>query len=275
VINKTRWIKKKFIGVDFSGSARAGNLIWLAIGVYENGGLKIIDCRRARDLPGGGIKRDLALTALRVFIGQQKNAVVGLDFPFSLPQQLVEEVSWENFILSFPGKYNSPGNFRKACFEAAGRQELKRKTERESKAPFSPYNLRLYRQTYFGICDLFYPLLKNDQISVLPMQEPETAKPWLIEICPASFLKHEGINISYKGRSECDRQEKYRARQEILGFMENTKSVRFELPELRETILNNRGGDALDSVIAAYCTLKVDGEIVPAYEVGIEGYIYY
>lgn len=263
--------KEKFIGVDFSGATNAGNLIWIASGIYENGGLQILDCRAARDLPDAGSNRDLALGALRQFAGQQKEAVIGLDFPFGLPKSLVEEDSWESFILSFPRKYNSPDHFRKVCLEAADGRELKRATDMVSKAPFSPYNLRMFRQTYYGICDLLYPLIKNNEVSVLPMQKSEAGKPRLLEICPASFLKREGINISYKGRPE----EKYRARLKILEYMENEKGLRYELTSLRDTILENRGGDALDSLIAAYCAFKYGSEISPAYEAGVEGYIYY
>ena len=62
-MNISDWLKNQFIGVDFSGSARAGHLVWITTGVYESGGLKIINCLRARDLPEGGIKRDIALEA--------------------------------------------------------------------------------------------------------------------------------------------------------------------------------------------------------------------
>ena len=103
---------KSFIGVDFSCAAMAGKLIWVASSINVRDRLKINSCLKAADLPGGGIDRDAAISALRYFIEQQKNAVIGLDFSFSLPQQLIKEKAWEEFILSFPIKYSSPEHFR-------------------------------------------------------------------------------------------------------------------------------------------------------------------
>jgi hypothetical protein len=261
---------KDIIGVDFSGAAGAGKLIWVACGFKENGRLKINSCQSAADLPGGGIKRDRALDALCSFIELRNNALIGLDFSFSLPQQLIKEKAWEEFILSFPDKYCSPEHFRRFCFEATEGKELKRKTEMDKKAPFSSYNLRMYRQTYYGICKLLNPLVKKDRATVLPIQIPKPGKPWLMEICPASFLKGEGMRISYKGRS----QDKHDARLKILQFLENEKKLQFEKLHLRKLILEEHGGDALDSVIAACSVSQVSGKLPLLEEADLEGFIF-
>ncbi len=271
MINNNDWLEKKFIGIDFSGSARAGRSIWVAEGFYDDGVLKISACSSAAALPNSSPERDIALKALRHYIARQSNTVIGLDFPFGLPEQLVEKDCWEDFIRSFPKKYSSPAQFRNSCRESTGGRELKRATDRESRAPFSPYNLRLFRQTYYGILKLLFPLVENDEVSVLPMQKQSAGKPWLIEVCPASYLKREGYNLSYKGRTE----EKFQARMEIIKFLEKEKGLKFESRGIRETVLNNRGGDALDSVIAVYCMLWVGGKIPPAKAAGLEGYIFY
>ncbi len=94
----------------------------------------------------------------------------GFDFPFGLPAALVSESSWETFVLRFPDRYPDVTGFRQARREAAGGREWKRRTDLESKTPFSPYNLRLFRQTYYGIRDLLHPMIAAGLASVVTVQ---------------------------------------------------------------------------------------------------------
>jgi hypothetical protein len=264
---------RQVYGIDFSGAKDAGKKIWIASGIIDDDALRIEDCRRAEALPGSGRSRDRCLAALKDFIGREKTAVFGLDFPFGLPRALIKQDRWESFVLSFPDDYPSPEAFRRACHATAGGRELKRATDRESQTPFSPYNLRLYRQTYFGIRDVLYPLVRDQLACVLPMQTMLPDKPWILEICPASTLKQEALYQPYKGRSEEHRQ----AREHILRGVEKKA---LSIPaELRAEIVGNREGDALDSVIAAFATFRAlhdPAGLVPegndAYK--LEGYVY-
>ena len=257
-------------GVDFSGAQNAWKLIWVASCVIDGDALRVEDCRPVAELPGSG--RDLggALTALRDFIAESKDCVFGLDFPFGLPRSLIQDEDWESFIRSFPNSYPSAGEFKRACFEAAGRKELKRLTDCESRTPFSPYNLRLYKQTYFGIRDVLVPLVHSEQVCVLPMQRPESGKAWVLEICPASSLRRRGLyGTKYKEKSPGPRHD-------ILSAYET--STPLCIPKrIRSRIVNDRGGDALDSVIAACAVFaalpnlaRVGREKVYA----LEGYVY-
>ena len=242
----------EIVGVDFSGAKDAGKKIWIAQGVIKGDVLMIIECFQAKDLPGAGRHRERSLIALREFIRKQKDSIFGLDFPFGIPINLVKEKSWEKFVISFDGTYINPGELRMVCKLAAGGKELKRFTDVEAKTPFSPYNLRLYRQTYFGIKDVLGPLIRNNAACVLPMQKPLPDRAWVIEICPASTLRRENLSLPYKGRGE-----KYRTgRVKILKGIEKTGALIIKESGLRSKILENRGGDALDSVIAAFGTFK-------------------
>jgi len=238
---------QRVFGIDFSGAADAGNRIWIAEGTIENDRLRIAVCRRARDLPESATTRDPCLGALRSFIEAQGPAVVGLDFPFSLPAALVEPDDWEAFVRSFGQRYATPKAFRQSCRQAAGGAESKRLTDRESQTPFSPYNLRLFRQTYHGIRDLLAPLVRSAAVCVLPMQPALSDRPWLLEICPASTLKHNGLYAPYKGRSAKHTQ----ARVRILESIEHGYGLYFPDVAVRDLVVDNPGGDALDSVIAA------------------------
>lgn len=238
-------------GVDFSGAADAGRHIWIASGTIDGDALRIEECRRAESLPGAGRRRDQSLAALRAFIAGERGAAIGLDFPFSLPLSLVGAGTWEAFTRAFVARYAHPDAFKRACLALAGGRELRRLTDVEARTPFSPYNLRLYRQTYSGIRDLLAPLAQVGAACVVPMQPPRPGLPWLLEVCPASTLKRAGLYRSYKGRSG----EHRAARERILAGIESPGTVAIPAP-LRQVMLDDTGGDALDSLIAAVATAR-------------------
>lgn len=239
-------------GIDFSGARDAGRRIWIARGIIEEAGLFVTECFQAKDLPGSGEDRERCHRALREFINKQKDSIFGMDFPFGLPKTLVEEGSWEEWVLAFKDLYASPEQFRGLCTVTSGGKELKRLTDVEKRTPFSPYNLRLYRQTFFGIKDVLGSLITDSAVSILPMQKPVPGKSWVIETCPASTLKREGLILPYKGEGE----KKRSAREKILGCMQNTGILKIKKSALHSTIIDNRDGDALDSVIAAFAAFR-------------------
>jgi len=239
-------------GVDFSGARDAGKKIWIAHGIIQEDVLLITECFQAKDLPDSGRDREQSFKALREFINKQKDSIFGLDFPFGIPKSLVKEESWKKFVSSFEDIYTTPEEFRRLCKSRSEGKELKRFTDIEAKTPFSPYNLRLYRQTYFGIRDMLGPLIRNDKICALPMQKPLPDRAWVLEICPASTLKKENLSLPYKGRGETKRT----ARVKILDGIKKTEVLNIKKSALRSKILEDRGGDALDSVIAAFATFR-------------------
>jgi hypothetical protein len=265
---------RQVYGVDFSGAVDAGKKIWVTQGVIDEDALRILACYRGADLPGSGVGRDRCLAVLRDFIANKTEGVFGLDFPFGLSRELIQASTWEDFVLSFPDRYTNPEGFRQACWTAADGSELKRVTDRENGAPFSAYNLRLFRQTYYGIRDVLGPLVRDQLASVLPMQSPTPGRAWVLEICPASTLKRESLYLSYKGKGE----EHTVARKRILDSVEQTAPL--SLPDaLRSVILEDTGGDVLDSLVAAFAVSRTLRNPVasPALEESVfelEGYIY-
>jgi hypothetical protein len=204
----------------------------------------------------------------------QNRAALGLDFPFGLPQALVGYHDWESFVLAFPYDYPDPEAFLGFCRQTAQGRELRRLTDVTARTPFSPYNIRLYRQTYYGLRDVLHPLVRKNRACVLPMEEPAKDKPWLLEICPASTLKQEGLYTPYKGNDDRCRS----ARRHILQALER-KSIAIREQALRARILLDAGGNALDSVIAALATFRaLDTSLAPEVECSgayaVEGYVY-
>ncbi len=262
-------------GVDFSGAVDAGKKIWIANGSLKGERLLIKDCRRADTLPASGRDHDRCLTALRDFIKSRSNAAFGLDFPFGLPRPIVPDRSWEEFICAFPNRHKSPEEFRQACFTAAGGLELKRGADRHNRTPFSAYNIRLYKQTYFGIGAILCPLVRENLACVLPMQSAVVGKPWILEVCPASTLKAMDLYFPYKGRTVEHRDTRSRLVGEIerLAFLDKMPS------SVRSAMVEDQGGDALDSVIALLATfraLRNKNAPLPGYDEScrIEGYVY-
>jgi hypothetical protein len=267
-------VRDRVYGVDFSGAKDAGKRIWIASGAPVKGTLQIQSCRPAENLPGSSGERDHSLWALRRLIIAETRAAFGLDFPFGLPEALVAHEHWESFVLAFPQDYPSPKAFRERCCKAAQGKELRRLTDGVAQTPFSPYNIRLYRQTFYGIRDLLHPLVEKGQARVLPMQEPAEDRPWLLEICPASTLKRKGLYMPYKGNRDRHRS----ARRQILGALERSR-IAIEEPALRSTIVQDSGGDALDSVIAALATFEALSSAQPPVledhrTYALEGYVY-
>ncbi len=266
---------RRVYGVDFSGASKAGKKIWIASGLIEGNALHIQACHRAQDLPGSGADRDRCLAALRNLIAWEGPGVFGLDFPFGLPRALIKEGTWDGFVLPFPDRYASPEEFRHICYQEANGSELKRVTDRESHTPFSPYNIRLYRQTYYGIRDLLAPLVRDGLVWVLPMQPALPDRPWVMEICPASTLKRENLyQVSYKGKGRA----KYAARVGILAAIQEMGPLFVPAP-LRSAILDDIEGDALDSLVAAFSVFRTLRDLSSLAVVGngayaMEGYVY-
>lgn len=258
-------------GVDFSGARDAGRKVWVASGTIDGAVLRVEDCRRGESLPGGGKDRARCLQALVEFIESERAVAVGLDFPFGIPGDLVEDDSWEGFIAGFAARYDTPEDFKESCFQATRGAELKRRTDRECHTPFSAYNLRLYKQTFFGIRDVLRPLVTEGKVRVLPMQKPEPGLPWLLEVCPASTLRFRALRARYKKQTPQHRK----ARHHILKALQTD----MEIPgEVIDAALEDHRGDAIDSIIAAQVTARalasVTDPLLDGHDYMLEGQVY-
>jgi hypothetical protein len=245
-------------GVDFSGAAYAGKKIWIARGAVDGDRLVLQACYPGMSLPGSAAEREVCLAALRRLMSVNRDGLFACDFPFGIPRMLVPDASWEAFVASFPDRYRSPEEFRTSCWTAAGGRELRRVTDQEARVPFAAYHVRLYRQTYYGIRDLLHPLLQEGAITIPPMQSPAHGRATVIEICPASTLKREGLYTSYKGKTFEHREERGR----ILTALEATAGITLADDRIRSAIVDDPEGDALDSVIAAGAAFRASRSLL-------------
>lgn len=239
-------------GIDFSGGRSGGNSTWIASGTLDEGSLKIDECRTGSSLPGSSTQREPFLETLRDWMREQGSCAIGMDFPFGLPAKLVEEETWVDFAAGFPKQYPDADMFRMKCQQASPGEELTRATGDTAQTPYSPYNLRMYKQTYHGIAGLLSPLVQEDEICVLPMMEPEEGKPWLFEVCPSATMREQGYRSSYKGTT----QEHRAARTRILKNLQGSGTLTIRAQGVLSSVLRDSGADALDSVISGFAVTK-------------------
>jgi len=242
--------QRDIFGVDFSGAKAACNKIWISHGQVIGERLVLVECYPLSEVSPAKLGRDHGLRALLGLICSSKSSIFGMDFPFGIPLPLMQGLSWNEFIRHFPELYASEDEFRDINRRTSGNVELKRATDKDVKAPFCVYNLRLYRQTYFGIRDIIRPLVISDAASILPLQPLKADVPWLMEICPASTLKKEGLYNPYKGKGSKEKAN----REHILDHLEK-KAVDMSTG-IRDKALQNADGDALDSIIATYSVFR-------------------
>ena len=242
-----------FVGIDISGGAKPEKTTWLTRIRVEHGVVPTVEVSASlAQLPS---ERSALLHKtnpfLKVFewIVQDPEAIIGIDASFSLPKALFsKEADWETWVMAFPSSYATADEFREKCQTQANGKELKRQTDIEAKTPFSPYNLRHYKQTYTTLREVLRPVLMAGKASVLPFQPVAMRKPWIVECCPASILKRLGWDKTpYKGTQESHQFTRAALLQQAL------KQFFVNVPlEIQQAYLTNKTGDALDSFLIAW-----------------------
>ena len=262
----------RILGIDFSGAADAGRKIWIAEGVARNGAFELRDLRQACTLDGGGVAPGMAISALVRHILREPRTVAGCDFPFTLPRSLIDKPTWVDFVAAFPGRFADADSFRAWALHKAHGRELRRDADRAAATPFNSYNLRIYRQTWWGIVALLHPLVTSGAAIAVPYQ-PRTRRPLpiLIEACPACSLKSIGIYSPYKGRTAAHR----RNRRAILTHLVSQRFLTTPPAKMMRLMIDDIGGDALDAVIAALATSTADLRRDVAQDEMLDGRIYW
>lgn len=260
-------VSRRVVGVDFSGGSSAGRKIWLAEGTLRGERVEVDSLRRACDLPGSAPGRDRAIASLREWIAAQPGGtVIGCDFPFSLAKDMLGHPTWDAFAAAFAHDYPHA----EALYEAGrAKSPPVRRADQEARTPFAPHNLRLYRQTYYGIRDLLAPLAAAGQARIIPFHDLAADLPVLIEVCPASRLKAHGRYQPYKGA------ELRAVRVRLLNWLIDHDIVISSA--LSAAAAEDAEGDALDSLIAAVCAARALAQLTAPVDAlsRIEGRVYF
>jgi hypothetical protein len=262
---------RRVFGVDFSAAVDAGKHIWVCRAHPGSEGVRIESVDPLSELPGGAVERGAALRALAGKAAESPRSAWGFDFCFALPAAVLDGLApaLRDYTsqLDLVSAFGSADRMRDACVRASDSGELRRRTDAEASTPFSPYNLRIYKQTYHGMVDVLRPLRGRAEVAVLPFDRlPDAvdsagkrlpfnraagrAAPhiYLMEVCPASLLKALGRHTAgYKGAAPSAAEQ----RRAILARLVSEGLVRPAARALRQRIVEQPGGDALDSVLAA------------------------
>ena len=275
-------------GVDFSGAKLAGRNIWVARAEFRNAkrgpSLRLAELSCLESLAGTA-ERVPALRFLVDLIRRSERALWGMDFPFGLPVEVMDDgCTWAGQL----------GHVRRWTDEAyalglwclgrakalGGPNHIRRTTDVDVKAPFDCYHYRIIYQTFHGMRDVLGPLARSPRTAVLPFQHRRLAGALRVvcESCPGSTLKrmrlpHQNYKQPAGGPLTARRR---RTRHAILQGL----SAHVEVGDrFRRTIMRNPGGDALDAVIAAvgveHAWRTADHAAVRGHaRYGREGYVY-
>ncbi|MFB6218603.1 MAG: DUF429 domain-containing protein [Halobacteriaceae archaeon] len=274
-------------GIDLGvGRADAGRRTWVTAAVPVEGGVRVEHCGPATAVLDAAPDRPATLRALREFVRDRDGgAAVGLDCPFGLPAdlatRLVGAVDWQTFLTAFPRQFAGPDDLEAACTAWARTRGDRTYRLRRSEAAFGAqcaYGFVGKHLTYHGIAGLLEPLRAD--AAALPMDLPGAAsrdgppaRPLLLETYPAGALAARGLpSEGYKTDTDAARERRARC-------LDGLPAV---LPEpVRETVRDDAGGDALDSVVAAAVAARATRsreaalpDDLPRRDWALEGYVY-
>ncbi|AUV81211.1 hypothetical protein C2R22_05670 [Salinigranum rubrum] len=262
-------------GVDFSGSQTPGRSIWITEARYNTGGFKIESCRSAIDRfnLSSNPSRDTVYNELRDLVRSHPSAVFGFDFPFSLPEPVIGDNTWPEYLDTLQNYFDnhSAERFRKnrvgRAESATGARYLRRETDWKygGQCPYSP---QIQYQTLYGQRDLLAPLITKGGARALPLQTRVNKSPWLIEVYPAATLSLLGF---YRQGYKNQPKSKERRESNVDGLRNRGVKINNSIRDICR-----KSDDAHDSLFAAYAVLNALQDDFPKDNNGaaIEGQIF-
>jgi hypothetical protein len=246
------------LGVDFSGATTAGDTLWVTEVTQTTAGTSVTDCYRATDR--WGRDRERTYTGLTERITDTDVQTVGLDFPFSLPQQLLDALcngTWQGFLeWACTDGPDTPKAFSQTCRQTAseysGKRDLRRETD-SRRGALCPYTNRVRNMTYYGAKHVLARLADRTDTAVIPMQE-DSADTVVCEVYPAATFGWLGCyREGYKNTDGA----RTRRQTNVTAIQDCSVA----LADHQETYLSSH--DALDSLAAALSASRVDSGVQP------------
>ncbi|AKF85865.1 hypothetical protein MFUL124B02_17775 [Myxococcus fulvus 124B02] len=233
--SRRMWLPRqgRAVGVDWSGAVHAHRKVWAATVEFEAGRARLVSLLRPF-VSGGALA---VAEGLGPWLSAQGVDVAGLDFCFSLEasqlQRLGLPVTGPARLGSVVGKAHASA----AAFRDAVGPEKKRVTDVKCSAPFAPTNLRMFRQTYWGL-----RALAGWRGAVPPWSTHPG--PAAVEVLPAEVVRWLGLPKTYKGRDFDER------RRDILRRVRESTGLVISTSD-QLTLVSDADGDALDALLAA------------------------
>jgi hypothetical protein len=248
-------------GVDLSASASAAHRkTWITRATVTDGAVALDQPVPARALPSEPQSRDAVFDALHQLIAAAKPpAVVGLDAPFSLPEPIVAAPDWRTFLETVPDTFADADVFQTTCHRlteratGSDRKEILRRCDEQFDG-LCPYNRFVFRITYHALKDLLVPLVRSDAAAAWPFQPgAATADRVLLETYPAAVLRSR---LSVRSTTYKDAHDDPAFRRAVLDQILASDAVTVDphptTTAVRSAVVDDAGGDALDSLLAAW-----------------------
>ena len=247
--------ERTIVGVDFSGREKR-NTTEVTMAVLRG---DVLELKPYQALP-----KTLPATHIRLIERLKTlpaDAVVALDFPFSVPWLFARElasINRENIPSKMPDLWSTTAqmcreefdNLRISFIERHG--ELHRQGDLYLDGPLSPLNQRMWVMTFRGM-RMLYHLWECDipRFRVPPLPNDGRDGPILLETMPGILLRVFGLPATnYKGKNKTNRGESKNVRYEILEGLEQSSPVILRIPDdTRQQCINN--DNCLDSLVAA------------------------
>jgi hypothetical protein len=176
-----------FGGIDFSGAREPLANLWTAVGLEEDGRLRITSLRPH------AYRADLAAYVAAGWQGDanlEGRTLWGADFPFGIPVEVAEVLgagsSWSKYLGWVADR--PADEVREASGPAVRTPRLT-----DAGGALAPLDLRLYKQTVEGLRWLNSLREDSDDISVCPQSSVEGAKTTIIEVYPSATVRDLGL----------------------------------------------------------------------------------
>lgn len=258
----------RVLGVDFSGAAGAGRSLWLTEARRTGDGLVVEDCYRAAD--EWGAARERAHDGVRERVTADFG-VVGMDFPFSLPQALLDDHcggTWRGLVAWLCGDGpDDPDTFASTCRSTArgytgdGTATLRRETDLR-RAALCPYGSHVQDRMFYGVQNVLGGLADDPGVAVVPMQSAAADDTRVVEVHPAATFGWLGL---YREGYRRDHRERRATN------LDGIEACSVDLGGFRDTYESSH--DALDSLAAALSAGRVEAD-PPCHGPREEGHIY-
>ena len=248
------------IGVDFSGR-KTGNTTQVTMAMLQGDVLQLQHCDPLpKRLP------DTHERLIELLEGLCSDAVVGLDFPFSVPYLFGKEIARErqsnlpadmsdlwDIVAGMDGNYCHFKELRDGFVEEFG--EIQRRGDLQIHGPVSPLKTggpNMLPMTFRGM-QMLHRLWNSTErrFRIPPLLGDGRSGPTLLETMPGVLLRHLRLPaVNYKRKNKTNGFDPKTVRWEILNGLETRSPVPLQIPDdMREQFINN--DDRLDSLVAA------------------------
>lgn len=237
-------------GVDFSAhGSKAGYRTWVTEAEPVGSELRVVSTQCATDaLDGDPKRRAETLSALVAFLSNTEDALVGLDFPFSLPVPVIDAYfdsdDWPAFVAEFAGDWGSPREmFQVVSDDDSIESDALRETDDE-RGGQAPTGWRIKTQTYYGLSGVLAPLVHEHGARVAPFC-PAGDGVALLETYPAGLF--DRLALHRDGYKDVPAASRDRRAANLRGLQRRGMTV----PD-RDARAAMHNDDALDSLAAAF-----------------------